>query len=55
MSDDFAQGYTEITKAPIKVEIHFKNEDFVTDNVSLKWGIFHLLLLVVFIIFEKPT
>lgn len=55
MSDDFAQGYTEITKAPIKVEMDFKKEDFVADNVSLKWGIFHLWLLVMFIIFEKPT
>ena len=48
VSDDFAQGYTVVTKAPIKVEIDFKNEDFVTDNVSLtsKWRIFHLWLLV---------
>ena len=48
MSDDFAQGYTVVTKAPIKVEIDFKNEDFVTDNVSLtsKWRVFHLWLLV---------
>ena len=48
MSDDFAQGYIVVTKAPIKVEIDFKNEDFVTDNVSLtsKWRIFHLWLLV---------
>ena len=30
VSDDFAQGYTMVTKAPIKVEIDFKNEDFVT-------------------------
>ena len=35
VSDDFAQGYTVVTKAPIKVEIDFKNEDFGTDNVSL--------------------
>ena len=64
MSDDFAQGYTVATKAPIKVEIDFKNEDFVTDNVSLtsKWGIFHLWLLVsrrsgsqMFVIFENLT
>lgn len=63
-ADDFAQGYTVVTKALIKVEIDFKNEDFVTDNVSLtsKWGIFHLWLLVsrgsgsrMFVIFEKPT
>ena len=48
VSDDFGQGYTVVTKAPIKVEIDFKNEDFVTDNVSLtsKWRIFHLWLLV---------
>ena len=48
VSDDFAQGYTVVTKAPIKVEIDFKNEDFVTDNVSLtsKWRIFYLWLLV---------
>ena len=64
MSDDFAQGYTVVTKAPIKVEIDLKNEDFVTDNVSLtsKWRIFHLWLLVsrrsgsrMFVIFEKQT
>ena len=64
VSDDFAQGYTVVTKAPIKVEIDFKNEDFVTDNVSLtsKWRIFHLWLLVsrrsgsrMFVIFEKQT
>lgn len=64
VSDDFAQGYTVVTKAPIKVEIDFKNEDFVTDDVSLtsKWGIFHLWLLGsrrsgsrMFLIFEKLT
>ena len=62
MSDDFAQGHTVVTQAPIKVEIDFKNEDVVTNNVSLtsKWGIFHLWLLVsrrsgsrMFVIFEN--